>query len=241
MRIQFDLSSKSKWKRKLKRWHTVSTKTLQRAALQVEVPTVSGAARPDSWCLRVLHLCAAAITQSMSRSIVAAIEQLSYANLHLIRPPPKSISSPPLSLSQSLCSPDSRTAWKTHLSSICSSAQRAWLANFCLSGKGACQLLSVCHICSKTEVQTWVALSRNYQRTQREQEKVDGGREREVGAVRQEEHAKIDSYAVIYNFATTFSPEFHLRKCNFFQNLQMHKKNLKEAKNAVSQNPRAGA
>jgi len=47
--------------------------------------------------LRVLHLCAAAITQSMSRSIVAAIEQLSYANLHPrhLPTPLKGVSSPP--------------------------------------------------------------------------------------------------------------------------------------------------
>lgn len=51
----------------------MSTKTLHRCG--------AGRGMEDGRA-KWLHLCAAAITQSMSRSIVAAIEQLSYANLH---------------------------------------------------------------------------------------------------------------------------------------------------------------
>lgn len=89
-----------------------------------------------------LHLCSAAITQSMSRSIVAAIEQLSYANLHpFATPAPSPVRGTTLRLA------DCTWHAKTHLSCFALAPAKFSTVS---AGWQRCLSTAACHICSKT-------------------------------------------------------------------------------------------
>lgn len=137
MRIQFDLSwRKENWKMA----HNVN-----KNFAQMQMRGERGARRRAGsakwaacfWGWGRLHLCAAAITQSMSRSIVAAIEQLSYANLHPLTTP-FSPTSPGRGTTLQLA--DCTWHAKTHLSCFALAPAKFSLLSL-PAGKGACQRL----------------------------------------------------------------------------------------------------